>query len=353
MNKTVFFFITLIVMAFCSNSKAASFSGILDKLVQLNQAAGKDANEISLLVSQVSSSTQESNNNFDTFITGLVSRCSQGSQVQSDFMAKLDADRLSVLTKSNDATAAITSIGGQKDGLLDQVSSTKADLEKLKADIKTAYEEYKTYGVEAEQKLVVIKTLRDIISDELLAASGDTPSANASSFVQLKTFNDKLGQLKTLLEKSQDNSYAPLVSTLLSLAEKKGFADSSILNQILTVLNTLESSLKEFRDKQDTNGKANIKTLKDQAEEKVTQVKLLSTMVAGYTSDIEDNNNIVKAGVLDMGVIDAEKLRKIDEAAYWTKICDYQLLVKGKEDTFRAAFVAKVKDVTKKLVDLN
>ena len=106
MNKTVFFFITLIVMAFCSNSKAASFSGILDKLVQLNQAAGKDANEISLLVSQVSSSTQESNNNFDTFITGLVSRCSQGSQVQSDFMAKLDADRLSVLTKSNDASCA-------------------------------------------------------------------------------------------------------------------------------------------------------------------------------------------------------------------------------------------------------
>ena len=353
MNKTVFFFVTLIVIAFCSNSKAASFDGILDKLVQLNQAAGKDANEISLLVSQVSSSTQESNNNFDSFISGLVSRCTQGSTVQSDFIAKLDADRLSVLTKSNDATDAIKTIGGQKDGLTDQVTGTKADLEKLKADIQAAYEEYKTYGVETEQKLVVIKTLRDIITDELLAASSDAPTGNAPSFVQLNTFNDKLGQLKTMLEKSKDNSYAPLVSTLLSLAETKGFADSSILNQILSVLNTLESSLKQFRVKQDTDGKANIKSLKDQAEQKVKQLQLLSTMVAGYTSDIEDNNNIVKAAVLDIGVIDAEKLRKTDEAAYWTKICDYQTQVKGKEDTFRAAFAAKVKEVSNKLVDLN
>lgn len=299
-----------------------------------------------MLISQVSSATQDSNDKFDSFMSGLVSRCDSGNKLIADYVAKLDADMLSITTRATAAANANVGLAKEKATLSDQVAAAQAELTQIKERVTKAYADLKVFGIEAEQKLVICKTLRDIITDELI-----TPS-KGQSFVQLRTFNDKLHELKSLLENSSDNQFSPLVSTLVSLAESKGFADQGILNQILAVISKLEKNLQDFRTRQETDGKKNIESDKDLAREKVSQIKTLSGMIEENTNSQSDNTNISNSAVRDVAAINAEKTRKTSESAYWVKICAYENEIKEREGKFRTAYNGKVKEIELKLVDM-
>jgi len=231
-------------------------------------------------------------------------------------------------------------------------------LKDLEAKIGEEIEHLKTYAIEAEQKLVVIKTLRDIINDELLNAqvSGnnvrDTAKAAEPSFVQLKTFTAKLGELKTLLSQSHESLYTPLLTTLLSLAETRGFSDSGILRQILDTVGKLEGSLREFRNKQETEGKTNIKNLKGQAQEKVKQIKSLAAILAADISSEKENLAVQEKAKTDLESLDKEIARKKGEVAYWEKICLYQEGIKNKEQEWDREFAGKIGAIKDKLLGL-
>lgn len=346
MNKSVFFLVTLIVIASCSTSRVISYDGMIDKLVQLNQAAGKDKNDIGLLVSQVSSASKENSDKFDSFFNGLHDRCDGGRKVLTDYIEKLEADKLNVNTRSNQATEDNKKIESDRVKLADQLSNTQAELKALKVSVSKEIEAFRQYGAEAEAKLVIIKSLRDIINDELVNPQG------GQSFIQLSTFSSKLRQLKSLLQNSKDNQYAPLVSTLLQLAEGQGFSNSKILDEILSVLSKLENNLIEFRAKQNTQGKANIENLKTQAQEKVIQIKSVATMIAEANNTHQDNQNIIDSSKVDSANIVRDVERKQAEVKYWNNVCAYQDEVRVKETTFRAAFDVKVREVSTRLLEL-
>ncbi len=346
MNKSAFFIVLLVLIAFSSTSKLASFDGVISKLVQLNQAAGKDSSDISILVSQVASATKESNQKFDSFMEGLVNRCDTGKKLQSTFAEKLNNDILAIKTRSANAQKDNAKFENDNAGNNKDLRNAQNSLEDLKAQIAKAYGDLETFGSEAERKLVILKTLRDIITDELLAPT------KGQSFVQLRTFNDKLHELKGLLEKSNDAQFTPLVSTLITLAQAQNFADQGILNQILAVLSKLEANLVEFRKKQESNDQKNIRDQKGLAMQKVTQIKTLANMIAGNESLIVDNNNLVASSEKDIAAIQKEIQRKATEVTYFTKICAFEDDLKVKEEAYRKSFADKVREIENKLIDL-
>lgn len=304
-------------------------------------------NDIGILISQVSAATKETSDKFDTFSQGLVSRCNGGNTLLEEYIEKLSADKNAIQVSGTQAENEIVSLGETSKNYQEKLATASGELEALKETIAKEVENLRVYGAEAETKLVTIKTLKDIITDELLAPS------SGESFIQLRTFNDKVKELKTLLIKSKDNTYNPLVSTLLSLAEGRGFSDSKILTQILAVLGKLEKSLLELRERQETDGKKTIENLKTQAVEKGTQIKTFFEMAGAALSSIKDNENIVAVAAKDVENISKDEERKQQELSYWKKICAYQGQVKEKEETFRKDFEAIVSNVSTRLLEMN
>lgn len=339
MNKSAFFLAVLVTIAFCSSSKAVSYDSVLNKLVQLNQAIGKDKSDIALLISQVSQAVKEEGEKFDSFISGMNQSCGAGEKLLDGFIGKLEGDKTSAQAASVKADQDNKAITSEREKHTSDLAAAKDDLDKLKAQIAKTVENFKVEGAEAEEKLVVIKVLKDIITDELLA------SEHVTSFVQLHTFNDKLRQLNSLMIKSKDTTYTPLVATLLQLAQVHGFADQKILGQIMNVLTKLEGNLKEFRKKQNTDGKANIESLKARAEEKIKQIRSIAIMVAEGDSEYLDNENISKNAAQEIDAVDREIERKQLEMRFWKKICDFQVGLQTKDKDFRDKFDSLVKSV--------
>lgn len=344
MNKSVLFLSALIIIAFCSSSRVISYDSVISKLVELNQVAGKDSSDIGLLVSQVSSAVKEIGDKFDSFMAGVSSSCQSGEDLLEGFIKKLEADKVQAQAASDAATADNKKITIEKDSHAADLKTAQGELDDIKAKIAKEVENFKTHGVEAEEKLVVIKTLKEIITDELL-----TPG-KSSSFVQLETFNTKLKQLQILLQKSKDTTYSPLVATLLSLAQGKGFADQKILGQIMEVLTKLQKNLKAFRKNQEDEGKKNIENLKKQAEEKVKQIRSIAIMIADANSNYQDNENIIKSAAQDIDAINHEIERKQFESTNWEKICKFQNDVQSKEQKVRDTVTESLKSVSSTLI---
>jgi len=172
------------------------------------------------------------------------------------------------------------------------MKSTRGELRKVEGRIHEALSDLAKYGSEAEQKLVVVKYLRDIITDELIAEQKHAPNYN--SFVQVKAFSDKVAELKGLLAKSGDAEFTPLVSTLVELAEGRGFADQGVLQKIMAVLGKLDANLRKFRENQDNAGRQNIENLKKEAESFVNQLKSSADLLRETNIQIAVNNEVIK-----------------------------------------------------------
>lgn len=343
MNKTVFFLVALIVIAQCSTKRSFSYDGIIDSLVELNQVAGKDVNDIGVLSSKIQDAAKDTADRFTKFYENLSQRCQGGKALLEGYNKKIEGDKLEIQTRHDAAGDENTSIAEELVKLAGDANQQRSELEDLEKRIKAEIESIRTSAIEAERKIDIIKILRDIITDELLKE----PSSPATSFVQLKTFSDKARELKVLLQNSNDSSmYTPLVSTLLSLAEKRGFSDSKILTQILDVLKKLDENLRSFREKQKTDGKKIIDTMREQVQQKLDQIKATAQIIAGKKSDQISNERIQKTTSTELEHISKEQERKVREIQNWDKICSNQDSVRKTTQIWQESFESKIKEVT-------
>jgi len=146
--------------------------------------------------------------------------------------------------------------------------------------------------------------------------------------------------------------YTPLITTLLTLAETRGFSDKGILNNIMTILKRLESNLLNFRKQQETEGKKNVENQKEQAHSKIEEIKLIAKIKGQNESNKIDSENVIKSSNTDVGFLDAQKSRKENELNYWNKICSFQASLKTKGSEWKKDFDTKLQDVTKNLMEL-
>lgn len=346
MNKSVIFVIALITFSFCSSTQSDSYNGLIDQLVELNTAAGADSNTISILVSQISAAHKDNAAKYQGFAKDLKARCASGTTVLTDYVALLRQDRLNIQARATKATDANVGIVVERTKQVNSLKTSKTELKAMEARITLEVNTIVRYGAEAEKKMAIIKSLRDIITDELLK-----PSA-ATSFIQLNTYNNQLNELKTVLENSHDNLYTPLITSLLSLAQGSGFSDQKILAQILEILNRLETNLKAFRTKQNTEGRTNLRSMKKIAAEKMVQIQTVARLIATANSTVLENTNIVEVSTRDSASIDTDIVRKTAEIAYWSKLCVYQENLRVRAEAFANSYTSKIKDVSSRLLDL-
>lgn len=347
MNKSAFFIVLLVTIALSSCSKIASFDGILSKLVQLNTAAGKDSNHIASLIASVKNSYQDAENQFGNFIKAVEGKCAAGETAHKSFVERLDAEVTSLEASSQAATDNISAVQKLIEENNNSLKKATSNLEDTKNQISHAVEEYNTYSVEAEAKLVVIKTLRDIINDELY--NHNIPK---TSFVQLKTFTSKVRELQSLLNNKNDILISPLVSTLLSLAQNNKFSDQGILQKILEVLGSLENSLKKFRSDQESTGRESIKSLKDLARTAVNEIIKLNEIDQSLKSQLSDSNATVTRAKQEIQEISNEKKRKVNEFTYFGKICDYQQSIKTNSQGFNQRFSEEATKIENQITNL-
>jgi len=340
----------LLAISYISSKLFRSLDGIIDQLIELNQDVGTEENNIGVIVSQIASAIKDTHEAGQANFANLLNRCSAGKELLTSFISKLEADKTSVKARSNDAKDANKQYDSDILEYTDQLTTANEELQASEGKIRKAIEAIRAYANQSEEKLAVIKQLRDIVTDEILNPSPDTET---TSLIQLRTFNDKLHSLSQLLSKSKDSKYSPLVTTLLTIAETKGFSDKKMLRSILDVLKKLEDNLLAFRAKQEADGKDGIRNLKTQAKDKLEQIKQFAHLISQAKSTILDNENIIKSGENDVEHISRESTRKQNELAYWNKLCDYQDSLRQAASDWKDAFETKVHDVTTKLLDLN
>jgi hypothetical protein len=342
MNKTVLFLVILIANAFVLGAKSTTFDKIMTKLVQMHQDIGSDESEIVLKVQQVKESISAAGERVGQFFSEAEAGCNGGDNLMQEYIQHLQEDQQKLQGGKNHYDSFAVTHGESAHADSQELEQYKGELEKAHEELQELIADLRRYGIEAEEKLVLIKYLKDIITDELLKAP------EQASFIQLKTFNDKMRQLKVLLEKTHDSQYAPLVTTLLTILETRGFSDQGILQNILDVLGKLEQNLRDFRDKQEHNGQEAIERKKEEIKNKLEQIKHKGHRIADARSEIQ--NAIRQSAKIEkeLALLDVEIARKQSEEKYWSELCGYIHGLSEKTEQLGQRIEATIQQVTDK-----
>lgn len=186
MKMNVLFLIYLIIFM-CSTtlaSKSNSLENIVSELVELNKLAGKSPESITMLVSKMSSSLEAVQNKEAKFFNRAERNCKSGNQIAKGYLEKLKSDLVENNVTINLSIQKSAEAQESKKKLKSQVADLKSKFQDLDKQINKEWEKFRRFASENEQKLVTIKYVKDIITDELLAKhdSGSSTKINTKSY---------------------------------------------------------------------------------------------------------------------------------------------------------------------------
>jgi len=324
--------------------------GIIDKLVQLNQANGAADHDVGLLVSQVTQSVRDNQVNFSSFTEAVKVNCENALTLYTTFGKKIQSQISQLNSDINRAESDNESVRLQGAGHLSSLQSNQQLLKQTQEEIRNALQNLAQYGSEAEQKLVVVKALRDIITDELMAEQKYRPNYQQTSFVQLKTFGIKLKELKNMLTNSKERNFTPMVGALLELVEGKGFADQKVLQQVISLLAKLSQNLNDFRNKQESEDKKNIANLKSKVESVTGQIRSTADLIYQGKGQMMTNQSTIDSAKKSIQTLTQESARNGDMASNYTKMCAGQKAFIDAQNNYVDTMAEKLQEVTATLL---
>ena len=321
--KMTVIFLTYIMLYMCSvaMAKTKGLEAIVSELVEVNKAAGRSTEVINVLVSRVISSMEAVHDKQEGFFNGVQSSCKGGSRNLDSFIQNLNGDSVEVKATINKANSKAAEAQKSKKALKGQILKLKKNIADLVKSIKDEHDKYLKFGTETEQKLVTIKYVKDILTDELLAPRG-------RSFVQIqsKEFAQKVDDLKFMLNglSAKESMYSSLAVTLLQVAEKKNFSDKKLLTKLLEIFSKLEKNVQAFSKSFALSQKRIIKDLKTSINAVKQQIKSTLNMYNEAASTIAFSDNLIKSSQRTLAVISSTIERKMIQKRSWEKICKYQ-----------------------------
>lgn len=339
MRNTVWFLFFLAICSFTQCSKG-SVDNLLNLMVQLNKKTGKDVYQIEILVSEVQKAlntvadkNSEKNSKFDE-------NCRNGNALWKNSIEKLNAE-LNSLNLSKQKEELIVEDSKKALAKYQEVENTfKENISNTVTDLNKSYKNYEIIAKEAEEKLVVIKAVSDIIVDELLVDN------KAKSFVQLKskTFNMALNNFKDLLPKisAKESLYSSMLTTLISVAETKGFSDQNLLKKILEILAKLEQNIRDFRKKQDVEQKEIIKNLRSMLETQKKELTNNRSSIKEALSVIDGASKIFGEINANIELVNKTIERKSNESKYWDNLCQYQSKIRIEDEQWNRKISQKL-----------
>jgi peptidoglycan hydrolase CwlO-like protein len=337
MNKNAFYVLFLIVIVYV-NCSGRRLEKLLDDFVELEKIQ-KKAPTPGVLLAQIRNAFENQSKANKDFHRTLKTHCtSANTKIQNSINSLTQAITESQNNLNNHKNQLTKSQTSAKDAA-GNIKTARAQYKDLQKRLDKTLLDYKVVAQEANQKLSVVKLLRDIISDELL---NNAPG----SFVQLNKFQEKLNELKGMLNNNNDSIYAPIVSVLLDLATEQNFSNQSILKQILVNINNLDKALKEFRKRQEAGLDTETKSIRAQMKNTVARIQAYSKMRAQARSNALDAQHYIKFYTHEIEHFNAEKGRKTEEQKMFTKLCTFQ---KSTRKNFKARSERFWKSVQSKL----
>jgi len=322
MSRTFVFLTLLLVSTYSIERKADSFNTIVDGLVELNSMIKAPADTVEGLVAQMKDSTKLSHESFISFYAGVEHNCEEGQRFIKDFSAKLAGDILANEVSVENAKKAIVKANADAAKYTEQIAVTRGSITESHKRHEEEVAKFRGSITEAENKLIVIRYIRNIIEDELLNA--ETPA----TLLQVNTISEKLAELKGLLEKSKDAMFGAVVTSLLSTVSEQNLNDQTTLRKILGGLDKIKANFEQFKK---DSIKVNAEATKEFSEQSSALLKMMREQgkliieskgsVVGHGKHID---HLVAANVAIKGAIE----RKKGESTSWEALCNNQIEVK-------------------------
>jgi hypothetical protein len=293
-----------------------AFQEIVDDFVEVHKAASKEV-DIGLLLSEVKITIQSGEKKAEELLSSFGLSCSNAKAKLNSFIKRLEEQRDDV--KHQLANTWAKQLAKGRAGINESTSSLKktsdslASVRKQMTDIVIRYHAGVT---ETDNKLMVVKQLRDIIEDELI---NPVPR---HSFIQIEKFTQKLKDLQELVQKSGDTMYTPIIQTLVQLASQQNFSDQKLLNTILKNLKALEDSLLKFKKEKEHDLDVTLVNLKAQEENLTAQLQDYHHLEQRYVSDVSEATT--QTALLESQLLNfaTEVARKQDEIRSLNHLCD-------------------------------
>jgi uncharacterized protein YdcH (DUF465 family) len=315
--KNVIYVFALLLISFCSCSSKNQYTNIINQFVELNEAMGVQKEDVGVIIASVRNTINQGAKSYKTFARSLETQCASG-------VARL---RSSIRSLQNSVNEAVSNINNWQKNLNSAQSDVKdaqanivkgrTQLGQLRSRISKLLLDYQVYATESDKKLNVVKVLRDIITDELLNRS---PSA----LVQVNKFQEKLAELKSLLNNNSDSLYSPMIGVLLDLATEQNFSDQTVLRKILQNLNNLDAALRNFRTKQESSLNTEVGSLRKQTRNVKSRIRAYHRMKQQAYSKVLDATNYINFYRHEQTHFTSEQGRQTNELNLFEKLCLFQ-----------------------------
>jgi len=278
---------------------------------------GVQKEDVGVIIASVRNTIDQGAKSYKTFSRSLETQCASAVSKLSSSISTLQSNINDAVSNINNWTknleAAQTDV---KDAQLN-ISKGKTQLGQLQNRVSKLLLDYKVYATEADKKLNVVKVLRDIITDELLNRS---PGA----LVQVNKFQQKLAELKSLLNNNSDSLYSPMIGVLLDLATEQNFSDQAVLRKILQNLKNLDAALRNFRAKQEAALNSEIKSIRKQIRNVKQRIRAYHRMKQQAYSKVIDATNYINFYKHEKEHFTAEQSRQTDELNLFKKLCTFE-----------------------------
>jgi hypothetical protein len=308
----------VLTITFCSNSK---YSNILNQFIELNNELGNPGEDVGVIISNVRNVINDEEKKTSAVYSALSQICTSIVASVTGAINHLGNDVTESTKNLNEWNVALAASVKDIVKAENDIKTTTANLHTNRIAVSRALEDFKVIATETDQKLNVVKVLKDIITDELI---NHAHPAHGHSFIQLTKFTDKLNELKGMLNSENDSLYTPLVSVLLELASEQNFSDQGILKKILENINALENNLKAFRKNRDAGLNAELKTLRATSVNLAKIRTAYENMRAQSFSKRIDAQHYIHFYTNEIAHFNAEKNRKNEELHLVEKICGFE-----------------------------
>jgi len=316
MNKNAIYFLLLCLIAYVSSSDQR-YKKILTDFAELSEALGNQKEDTGVLMANVRNAIAKQRVNARAHWRLLNTHCASAHAKLQTSLKNLDTSTTDSRNELNKWRAAATQAKREVVEAATNIKKSRVQFRNLKKQHNQVLLDYKVVAEETDQKLHVVKMLRDIISDELLNHA-------PGSFVQLNKFQAKLNELKGMLNNNNDSLYAPIVSVLLDLATEQNFSNQAVLRQILTNINNLDAALTKFRAKEEAGLDVAVKALRGVMRTAREKILEYGRMRAQAVSRSLDARHYIKFYNHEILHFTAERKRKVDEQKLVTKLCTFQ-----------------------------
>lgn len=293
---------------------------IIDQLLELNKLVTPSQQNLSKLVYDVRAATQDNAQSFNSFYGEVANSCKTAAEKLKSFVAKLNGDLVGAQDGINVANKSSEQSKATVTRLTDQVKEAKTALEDAKN--RQANERKKSRALlnEANEKLIALRYVRNIVTDELL----NPPKAPGMALIQVQGITSKLEDLKKLAVKGSDAMFTTVVTSLLSMATEQNLNDQNILRKFLAALHKLEEDIKKWRTRAVAADK-NIRMLNRKSNaEMLNSLRALGQLLVDARSAVMAATRTIDELKYVVDMLSKAISVKNNEAISWMNLCNDQ-----------------------------